>query len=113
VSSEHEEQKGLIIWFRLKYPNTLIFSIPNGGYRDISTAKKLKAEGVTKGVPDLYIPKIHCWVEMKTVDGGKLSEEQIEIHHYLRMIGDEVIVGFGATDASIQILNVMKKHNIY
>ena len=112
MSSEHEEQKGLITWFRLKYPSILIFAIPNGSYRDISTAKKLKREGVTKGIPDLYIPKIHCWVEMKTVDGGKLSEEQLAMHRYLRMIGDEVIIGAGATDASIQILNVMKKHNL-
>ena len=56
MSSEHAEQAGFVTWFRTKYPGTLIFAIPNGGKRDIVTAKKLQMEGVTPGVPDLFIP---------------------------------------------------------
>jgi hypothetical protein len=98
---------GLLRWFRLKYPSILIFAIPNGSYRDISTAKKLKAEGVVSGIPDLYIPKYHCWIEMKRKDGGTLSEEQKAMHRYLTMIGDTVIIGYGAEDASQKILETI------
>lgn len=34
----------------------LLYHIPNGGKRDITTAKRLKAEGVKAGVPDLCLP---------------------------------------------------------
>lgn len=34
----------------------LMFHIPNGGYRNITTAKRLKAEGVKAGVPDICLP---------------------------------------------------------
>lgn len=43
--SEHDEQKALIKWARSKGIE-LLFAIPNGGYRAISVAKRLKAEGV-------------------------------------------------------------------
>ena len=33
----------------------LIFAIPNGGKRHIGTARKLKAEGVRSGVPDIFL----------------------------------------------------------
>jgi hypothetical protein len=107
MSSEHEEQKGFVRWFRLKYPTILIFAIPNGSYRDISTAKKLKMEGVVSGIPDLYIPKYHCWIEMKRADGGTLSEEQKAMHLYLSLIGDTIIVGYGAEDASRKVLQFL------
>ena len=75
MSTEHAEQAGFIQYFRAKYPNTLILAIPNGGKRDIITAKKLQMEGVTPGVPDLFIPAWSCWIEMKK-PGGRLSEAQ-------------------------------------
>ena len=107
MSDEHSEQSGFVRWFRNKYPTILIFAIPNGSYRDMSTAKKLKKEGVVSGVPDLYVPKHHVWIEMKRKDGGVLSEEQKAMHHYLTMIGDTVIIGYGAEDASRKILGVI------
>jgi len=55
--SEHSEQVGFINWFRVQYPRVLIFAIPNGEKRSISVAKRLKAEGVVRGIPDLYIPE--------------------------------------------------------
>lgn len=59
-STESQEQIALFQWVNLnlhKYPLLeLLYHIPNGGKRDIGTAKKLKAEGVKAGVPDLCLP---------------------------------------------------------
>jgi len=105
--SEHSEQVGFVNWFRAKYPHTLIFAIPNGEKRSISVATRLKAEGVTRGIPDLYIPSCNRWVEMKRATGGRLSPDQKKVIEYLRSVGHTVIVGKGAGDASKQVLEFL------
>ena len=107
--SEHSEQVGFINWFRAKYPQVLIFAIPNGEKRAITVAKRLKAEGVVRGIPDLFIPQWTLWVEMKRISGGRLSPEQRAMIQYLEGIGQKVIVGKGAADASRQILEFLKE----
>lgn len=107
--SESEEQIGFLEWFETSFHGVRIFHIPNGGHRAISVGKKMKAEGVKPGVPDLYIPAWKIWIEMKRVKGGKLSPEQKEWHDYLTAIGDTVIVGIGAKDASAKLLQVLKE----
>ena len=107
MSSEHAEQAGFVTWFRTKYPGTLILAIPNGGKRDIVTAKKLQMEGVTPGVPDLFIPAWSLWIEMKK-PGGRLSEAQKDMIEYLEGIGHTVIIGHGARDASEKVLEFCK-----
>lgn len=59
-----------------------LHAIPNGGARDPITAARMKAEGVKRGVPDLFLPVArHGWhglyLEMKK-DKGKPSDEQKE-----------------------------------
>jgi hypothetical protein len=55
--------------------------VPNGEWRDIKTAKRLKAMGVKRGVPDILIfdaPRsggIGLALELKTTT-GRLSDEQ-------------------------------------
>ena len=107
--SEHSEQVGFVNWFRAKYPHTLIFAIPNGEKRSISVATRLKAEGVTRGIPDLYIPSCNLWVEMKRATGGRLSPDQKKVIEYLKSVGHTVIIGKGASDASKQVLEFLKK----
>jgi len=87
----------------------LIFAIPNGEKRAITVAKRLKAEGVVRGIPDLFIPQFNLWVEMKRISGGRLSPEQRAMIVYLEGIGQKVIVGKGAADASRQILEFLKE----
>ena len=108
VPLEFYEQVGFLNWFEDKFPGVRIFAIPNGEKRSISVAKRLKKEGVKKGVPDLYIPAFKVWVEMKRVKGSVTSKEQKEWHAYLRNIGDTVILAKGATDASRQIMDYIK-----
>ena len=100
---------GFINWFRAKYPQVLIFAIPNGEKRAITVAKRLKAEGVVRGIPDLFIPQFNLWVEMKRISGGRLSPEQKGMIQYLEGIGQKVIVGKGAADASRQILEFLEE----
>ena len=106
--SEHSEQVGFINWFRAKYPDVLIFAIPNGEKRAISVAKRLKMEGVVRGVPDLFVPAWTLWIEMKRVSGGRLSTEQRQMIKYLEGVKHTVIVGKGATDASQQVLKFIE-----
>ena len=104
VTSEHDEQVGFVIWFRSRFPNVLILAVPNGGKRHPGTARKLKAEGVVPGVPDLFVPEWSLWVEMKRAKGGRLSPDQREVIAYLESIGHSVVVGHGAEDASRQLI---------
>jgi hypothetical protein len=107
LPSEHNEQAGFVQWFRAKWPRVLIFAVPNGGKRNISTAKKLKLEGVVPGVPDLFIPAWGIWIEMKRQKGGRTSSDQDDMISYLESIGHRVIVGYGATDASDKLLSLL------
>lgn len=107
--SEHYEQTVFVNWFRFSYPKKLIFAIPNGGQRNIITAKKLKAEGVVSGVPDLFIPEWNLWVEMKKDNKSRLSQSQKEIIEYLQSTGHNVIVGYGFDDARKKIIDFEKK----
>ncbi len=99
VPLEHVEHVTFVSQFKQKYPDVLIFAIPNGGYRDKRTAEKLQAEGVVPGVPDLFIPAWRLWVEMKRQKGGALSKVQKEVIPRLEDAGYTVIVGKGWRDA--------------
>ena len=109
LPSEHQEQSGFVHWFRHHFPRVLIFAIPNGEHRSVSVGKRLKAEGVVRGIPDLFVPEWSVWVEMKRTQGGRLSKDQKEVIRYLESIGHTVIVGKGAQDASRQLLHHLKK----
>lgn len=102
--SESDEQRGFLDWFEARWPHVRIFHIPNGGFRTIKAAKAMKRDGVRPGVPDLYVPEWRLWVEMKRAKGGRVSPEQKDWIVYLRGIGDTVIIGRGAADASRQVL---------
>lgn len=104
MKTEHEEQRELVKWFRQTYAQVLIFAIPNGGARSLATAGRLKAEGVVKGVPDLFVPAWELWIEMKRTKGGSLSPEQNLMHLYLRGVGYTVIVAKGFEDAKQKIM---------
>ena len=108
ISHESDEQIGFLRWFETHFRDVWIFHIPNGGHRAISVARKMKAEGVKAGVPDLYIPAWKLWVEMKRTKGGVVSKEQRSWHEYLKSVGDAVIIGRGATDASRQVMEFLK-----
>ena len=95
IPSEHEEQVLFVQWFRRTYPDVRIFAIPNGEKRSQSAGARLKAEGVSAGVPDLYIPAWNTWIEMKRSKGGRVSEKQKDWIAYLEGIGHKVFICAG------------------
>ena len=116
--SEHSEQVATIDWAELmsnRHPELkLIFAIPNGGARHPATGKKLKAEGVKKGVPDLFLPvpratymggrlggryRMGLFIELKRRKGSTTSKEQKWWHEKLRGQGYRVEVCKGAEEA--------------
>jgi hypothetical protein len=108
VPTEHLEQREFVQWFRQTYRGVRIFAIPNGGARRPSEAGRLKAEGVSSGVPDLFVPAWWLWVEMKRTKGGVVSEEQRDWMGYLRGIGYECIVCRGAEEAKSMVAEIAK-----
>ncbi len=99
IKTEHEEQREFVSWFRQTYRSVRIFAIPNGGMRNKATACRLKAEGVSSGVPDLLIPEWSTFVEMKRASGGVISASQSDWHEHLDDIGYRVVVCNGAEHA--------------
>tara|TARA_R110000744_G_scaffold130278_1_gene237924 strand:+ start:78 stop:446 length:369 start_codon:yes stop_codon:yes gene_type:complete len=103
MKTEHEEQRDLIQWFRQTFDSVRIFAIPNGGQRSRTTGAKLKAEGVSAGVPDLYIPAWQVWIEMKREKGGRVSPVQKDWIDYLEGIENIVLVCQGFENAKEKI----------
>ena len=102
--SEHQEQVNLVARVRLLYPDVIIYAIPNGGYRHLKEAVRLKAEGVLAGIPDLFIAEPRggwhgLYVEVKKRN-GKLSKDQALRIAELRLKGYCVLLADrGAGDA--------------
>ena len=110
IPTEHEEQRETVAWFRKTYPGVRILAIPNGGARSPATAGRLKAEGVSAGVPDLFVPEWKLWIEMKRTKGGTISKEQKDWMNYLLNVDYCVIVCYGVNDAKTQINTFFNSH---
>lgn len=107
--SESDEQIGFLRWWNEHFSAVWIYHIPNGGHRAMNVAKRMKADGVRPGVPDLHVPEWRMWIEMKRRSGGRLSSDQKAWMEYLEGIGDTVIVGRGAEDASRQVMDFLRE----
>jgi hypothetical protein len=120
--TEHQEQKAFferIAYMHGEYPEVgLLFAIPNGGQRHPAVGRKMKAEGVKRGVPDIFLP-VPSWgrytnegkvdwyhglfIEMKRRKRGSLSKYQKEWIEKLREQGYRVEVCKGWEEA-IEVL---------
>lgn len=99
MKSEHLEQVEFVQWMRRTHPQHRIFAIPNGGLRHAAVAMNMKAEGVTAGVPDLMVPSLKVFIEMKRTKGGQTSSEQSDWIHYLQDVGYHAKVCNGKDEA--------------
>ena len=108
---EHHEQVKVCKYLDLlmnKWHNFKYFAVPNGGKRNIITAKKLKSEGVKAGVPDMFILPTDIRhkglaIEMKKIKGGVVSKNQKEWIYFLVVSGWDCEVCNGFEEAKIVI----------
>jgi hypothetical protein len=87
---ESNIQRSCIKWFDRQYPKLkqLLFAIPNGGSRNIIEASIMKAEGVRRGIPDIFLSMptgnwAGMYIEMKS-EKGYLRPEQKE---FIALVG--------------------------
>lgn len=106
---EHKIQVALMEWMKLKHPKFYewTYAVPNGGKRHISVAKKLKAEGVKAGVPDICIAYplngFHgLYIELKK-EKGRPTESQLEWLNKLGSVGYMAVICKGLDSAMDQI----------
>jgi hypothetical protein len=115
--TEHAEQVAFIAWCKLSgYPYSMIYAVPNGGQRNVIVATKLKAEGVTAGIPDLFLPHAAhgyhgLYIEMKRI-GGKVTPEQKTRMAELSKEGYSAVVCHGADEARRAILDYVEGVNL-
>lgn len=91
--SEDKIQQQIFTWFNNHYclehhkPRFTIFSVPNGGTRNIKEAMKLKATGLKAGVSDLIVvmDKV-VFVEVKT-ENGTQSQKQKDFEKIVTDLG--------------------------
>lgn len=121
---EHDEQSALFTWANLSrsiFPDLeWMAAIPNGGHRNLLVARKMKAEGVKPGIPDVILPVARhgfhgLFLEMKTEanrpkHGGKggCSDVQIRWHEALRDRGYKVAVCYGFEEARKTIVDYLQ-----
>ena len=117
-NSEDQEQAMFFEWLSWqKEPEyRMAFAIPNGGKRHITTGMRLKATGVRKGVPDIFLPvargKYHgLFIEMKS-EKGTVRKNQKEWHDALRTQGYKVEVCRGCDQAIKEIQEYLKLWNM-
>jgi hypothetical protein len=98
--TEHQEQCALFAWSRLhvaKYPDLAwLYAVPNGARTSMSTAKKLKAEGLRKGYPDIGLDVARggyhgLRIELKRLRKSETSKEQRMWHDRLGQQGYYVV----------------------
>lgn len=111
IKSEDMEQAEFIQWMRRNHPQYRIFAIPNGGLRTKATAMRLKATGLVAGVPDLMIPALKTFIEMKRTKGGQISEEQRDWIHYLKDIGYHAKICRGKDEAIAFVKEIIVAFN--
>lgn len=116
VASESIEQQCLFRWADHTigdYPGlALMYHIPNGGKRNIATARRLKAEGVKAGVPDIHLPMprgdFHgLYIELKKQRGATTTDNQDYWLEALNAQGYYAVVCRGWREASSEILNYL------
>jgi len=100
--TEHDEQIKVCQWVKRNHPKLKFFAIPNAGKRGMIAAAKLKAEGMSAGVPDLYFPVLDLWIELK-FGKGRVTPAQKGWIDYLNGIGHTAIVCYGS-EAAINAL---------
>jgi hypothetical protein len=116
MPTEAQEQQALFRWAQCqsgRYPEwALLYHVPNGGSRNHLEARALKRGGVKPGVPDLCLPVARggfhgLYIELKRVEGGRVTELQSGWMDSLLAQGYRVAVCKGWENAAALILEYL------
>lgn len=118
---EDDLQAACVKWFRMQYGPLacLLFAIPNGGQRNAREGARLKAQGVTAGVPDMLLAVASSrspglFIELK-VGRNKPSAAQ-EAHMMLLQLegyGTAVVYTLEAFQQAVREHLASPKHSIH
>jgi hypothetical protein len=108
--SEHDHQKAVCDYLDAAYPDALYHANPNGAWlagnkaQRFGQMRKLKAEGLTPGTPDLFIAEPRgAWhgfyLEMKDPNGAKPTENQVWFIAHAEQRGYFTAVAYGFDEA--------------
>lgn len=118
VPTESQEQQRLFQWAKMqsgKYPELeLMYHIPNEGKRSRITGRRMVAEGMKKGVPDICLPVARggshgLYIELKRTKDWKITQEQENWMRDLMGQGYEVALCIGWEKAADVILNYLRQ----
>lgn len=105
MKGEAAEQRKFFTWLSYNYPylRRICFAIPNGGSRHFLEAINLKNQGVTPGVPDVFIAfgnnLYHgLFIEFK-FGRNKTSRKQVEMITLLKQRDYQVSVCYSSEEA--------------
>ena len=104
-------QTACVRWFRLQYPDLIIYAVPNGGSRNVMEAQRLKAEGVLAGVADLVVllPQgKSLYIEMK-VKGNRQTENQKAFQGKAITLGHPYTVCYSFEEFKAAVESVIEK----
>lgn len=113
--SEDAHAMALIQWKEIAkhtHPELdLLFHVPNGGYRSIKTAGRMKAMGQKKGVSDYMLPVAMrpyygLFLELKT-DKGKPSGAQLDFLEAVKAQGYCGLIAKGWEEAAEMLINYL------
>lgn len=96
-------------------PLKWLHSIPNGGLRDAATASRMKAEGVRKGVADVFLPAVipklqwsGLYIELKKTGKNKIDDDQKEFAAFVKAQGYKHVFVEGWRAAADAIENYLQ-----
>lgn len=116
--TEDSLQQSVIRYCKHRYPNVIIYHVPNGGKKKTKVSQsgkvyspegsRLKSMGVTPGIPDLFIAQTTSlfgglYLELKS-ETGELSKSQKSIIPRLRESGYRVEV-VNCIDDAIKVID--------
>ena len=118
---EDDLQAACVAFFRYQYPSLagLLFAIPNGGQRSAREGSRLKAQGVTAGVPDIQLAYVKyaadgkliypgLFLELK-VGANKPAPKQLAKIAELRAAGYRVAVVYSLAEFMAEIRSYLHK----
>ena len=109
--NESKIQAAFHKYMRLRYPDVMAFSVPNGAWLkgNYGMAMRLKSEGMMKGVPDYWIigrsyTGMYAGLVIEFKAGtNKPSKEQKDYLEYLSANGFRAIVCYSANEAMYEV----------